>query len=173
MKFAYADPPYFGQGKKLYEKHHPEAAIYDTIDAHRKLVDFLVSEYPDGWAMSLSSPSLKFILPLCPPDCRVMAWVKPFAIFKPNVGLAYTWEPVIIRGGRRITRGEPTVKDHVIESITLKTGLTGAKPLRFCSWILSALNVKVGDTLDDVFPGTGIMGMTFENTMNSLVSGNM
>lgn len=36
MKFAYADPPYFGQGKKLYGKHHPEAAIYDTLDAHKK-----------------------------------------------------------------------------------------------------------------------------------------
>jgi hypothetical protein len=31
-------------------------------------------------------------------------WVKPFAAFKPNVGLAYTWEPVILRGGRRIGR---------------------------------------------------------------------
>lgn len=168
MKFAYADPPYFGQGKKLYGKLHPEAAIYDTPDAHKKLVDRLVNEYPDGWAMSLSSPSLKTILPMCPDDCRVMAWVKPFAIFKPNVGLAYTWEPVIIRGGRRITREEQTVKDHVIESITLKKGLTGAKPPRFCTWVLAALNVKEGDTLDDIFPGTGIMGTAFQNAMNPL-----
>ena len=169
MKFAYADPPYLGQGKKLYGKLHPEAAIYDTLDAHKKLVDRLVAEYPDGWAMSLSSPSLKFILPLCPDDCRVMAWVKPFAIFKPNVGLAYTWEPVIIRGGRRITREEPTIKDHVIESIALKKGLVGAKPMRFCTWILSALNVKDGDTIDDIFPGTGIMTEAF----NSFIGGNV
>lgn len=89
-----------------------------------------------------------------------MAWVKPFAAFKPGVGLAYTWEPVILRGGHRITRQEPTVKDHVIESITLKKGLTGAKPERFCDWILSALGYTEGDTLDDLFPGTGVMGRT-------------
>lgn len=119
-------------------------------------------------SLSLSSPSLRTILPLCPDDCRVMAWVKPFAVFKPNVGLAYTWEPVIFRGGRRITRGEPTVKDHVIESITLKKGLTGAKPVRFCAWVLSALNVKPGDSLDDIFPGTGIMATVFREVSDPL-----
>lgn len=158
MKFAYADPPYFGQGKKLYGKHHADASSWDTLKAHADLIGRLESEYPDGWAMSLSSPSLAAILPLCPTGSRVLAWVKPFAAFKPGVGLAYTWEPVIFRGGRRITRGEPTIKDHVIESIALKKGLTGAKPVRFCNWILAALNFKPGDTLDDIFPGTGIMG---------------
>lgn len=168
MKFAYADPPYLGQGKRLYGKLHPAAALYDTLDAHKKLVDRLVEEYPDGWAMSLSSTTLRDILPLCPPDVRVMSWVKPFAVFKPNVGLAYTWEPVIFRGGRRITRQERTVKDHLIESIALKKGLTGAKPPRFCVWVLSALNVKSGDTLDDIFPGTGIMGEAFKAAMNPM-----
>lgn len=157
MKFAYADPPYLGCGAKLYGKHHPEAAVWDSIDAHRGLILRLVGEYPDGWALSLSSTTLYQILPLCPADVRVMAWVKPFAAFKPGVGLAYTWEPVILRGGRKITRQEPTVKDHVIESITLKKGLCGAKPARFCDWILAALNFQVGDTLADLFPGTGGM----------------
>lgn len=170
MKFAYADPPYFGQGKKLYGKLHPEAACWDDILAHRNLIERLKEDYPDGWAMSLSSPSLAAILPLCPPDVRVLAWVKPFAVFKPNIGFAYTWEPVIFRGGRKITRQEQTVKDHLIESIALKKGLVGAKPPRFCAWVLSALNVKPGDTLDDIFPGTGIMREVFEATMNPLAS---
>ena len=161
-KFAYADPPYLGQGKRRYGKLHSEAVVYDTIDGHKKLVERLVDEYPDGWAMSLSSPSLRAILPLCPSDVRVMAWAKPFAVFKPGVGLAYTWEPVIIRGGRKITRQERTIKDHLIESITLKKGLCGAKPLRFCTWVLAALNVKSGDSLDDIFPGTAIMGEAFK-----------
>lgn len=162
MRFAYADPPYLGQGKRLYGKHHPEAAIWDSLDAHKDLIDRLSLDYPDGWAMSASSPSLRAILPLCPDDVRIMSWVKPFSIFKPGVGLAYTWEPVIIRGGRKITRVEPTVKDHLIESITLKKGLTGAKPMRFCDWVLRALNMVPGDTLDDMFPGTGIMAKAIE-----------
>jgi hypothetical protein len=95
---------------------------------------------------------------MCPDDCRVSSWVKPFAIFKPNVGVAYAWEPVIWRGGRRRTREQETVRDWVSANITLRRGLTGAKPREFCRWILSILNVQPGDTLDDLFPGTGTMG---------------
>ena len=50
----------------------------------------------DAWALSCSSPSLPRILPLCPEDIRVMAWVKPFASFKKDVNPAYAWEPVIV-----------------------------------------------------------------------------
>lgn len=157
MKFAYADPPYLGMGKKHYKNHHDEAAIWDDPKSHQRLVDRLVDEFPDGWAMSLSSTSLYVILPMCPNDVRVMAWVKPFSVFKPNVGLSYSWEPVIFRGGRRITRDQPTVRDWVSENITLKKGLVGAKPPRFCSWILSTLNYQEGDEVVDLFPGTGVM----------------
>lgn len=96
MKFAYADPPYFGLGSYY---NHPESRLWDKIETHAALVNRLCTEYPDGWAMSLHSPSLKDILPLCPRDVRVLSWVKPFASFKKGVGLAYTWEPVIFRGG--------------------------------------------------------------------------
>ena len=37
MKFAYADPPYYKQGKRLYEELHTDAAIFDTVDAHLNL----------------------------------------------------------------------------------------------------------------------------------------
>lgn len=50
------------------------------------------------------------------------------------------------------------MRDHLSESITLKKGLCGAKPERFCEWILSALNAQSGDIIDDLFPGTGVMG---------------
>src|SRR5690349_18671674 len=102
MKFAYADPPYLGCGK-LYTSNHADALDCDDPEWHRSLIVRL-SDYPDGWAMSANSPSLQTILPMCPPDVRVMPWVKPFAAFKPNVGVAYAWEPVIVRGGRRRTR---------------------------------------------------------------------
>ena len=154
MAFAYADPPYLGCGK-LYAKGHPDARDCDDPEWHRDLIKRLVSDYPDGWAMSLSTPSLKHILPMCPTETRVAAWVKPFCIFKPNVGVAYAWEPVLFFGGRKRTRQQPTVRDWCSVNITLKRGLTGAKPEAFTHWLLSVLNVQMGDTLADLFPGSG------------------
>ena len=157
MRFAYADPPYLGLGS-FYAAHHPDWREYDDPAAHARLIARLVSEYPDGWAMSLHSPALRTILPMCPEDCRVMAWVKPFASFKPNVGLAYAWEPVILRGGRKRGRADPTTRDWAAVNITLRKGLTGAKPPAFVHWLLDALHVQPGDQVDDLFPGTGIVG---------------
>lgn len=162
---AYADPPYLGCGK-LYDKHHENARDWDDPETHRQLVDRLCSEF-DCWAMSLSSPSLKTILPMCPDDCRVAAWVKPFAVFKPNVGVAYAWEPVIIRISRKRTRKQPTVRDWVSENITLRKGLTGAKPPAFCRWVFQVLNLEPTDTLVDLFPGTGIVSTEWEKFQNA------
>lgn len=150
MKFAYADPPYLGQGKKLYQR--PE---WDSLEFHAAFIQRLHETYPDGWAMSASSPSLRAILPLCPPDVRVASWVKPFAVFKPNVNPAYAWEPVIYRGGRKRSRQEPTVRDWFSHVITLKKGLTGAKPEEVCTWIISLLGAIQTDEFTDIFPGTG------------------
>lgn len=164
MLFAYADPPYYGKGRRFYGDH-PDAAVWDSIEGHQALIARLVSDYPDGWAMSASSNSLRLLLPLCPEDCRVAAWVKPFCAFKKGVRPCYAWEPVIYRGGRNKNHPPPTKggkqttpKDYLAESITLKKGLTGAKPERFCRWVLDLLNVIPGDRVDDLFPGTGIMG---------------
>lgn len=161
MRFAYADPPYLGQGAKHYGAH-PEADAWDTPDAHRRLVEQLVDEFPDGWALSLSTPSLGWYLGWCPDDVRVGAWVKPFAIYKPGVNPAYAWEPVIFRGGRRRARSSPTVRDWCAVNVTLQKGLSGAKPPAFCRWVLELLGVEPGDELTDLFPGTGVMAETFD-----------
>jgi len=146
MRFAYADPPYVGQSRKHYGR--------EEVD-HAALIEQLVTGYPDGWALSASSPSLKQLLPLCPDDVRVMAWVKPFCSFKPGVGVAYAWEPVIVSGGRHRSREEATIRDWVSANITLRRGLAGAKPIEFCHWLFRVLNVRADDTVDDLFPGTG------------------
>jgi len=91
VKFAYADPPYLGQGK-LYDAHHAESRLWDSPEEHRRLVHRLVAEFPDGWAMSASSPSLRVVLPMCPDDRRVAAWLKPFSVFKRGVRPAYAEE---------------------------------------------------------------------------------
>lgn len=161
MKFAYADPPYLGWGARYYGELHPDAAEWDDPETHRRLIDRLCSEY-DGWAMSLSSPSLWTILPMCPQDVRVMPWVKPFASFKPGVHPAYAWEPVIMRGARTRARTEVTVADYHSARITLQRGLTGAKPQSFVWWVLAALNVKADDEFIDLFPGTGGVGRAWD-----------
>ncbi|KKK62186.1 hypothetical protein LCGC14_3006850 [marine sediment metagenome] len=152
MRIAYADPPYVGQARKLYQS--------EEVD-HKALIGQL--EGYDGWALSASTPSLRYLLPLCPEKVRVAAWVKPFCAFKPNVNPAYTWEPVLFVPARSGRRDIPTVKDHVSTSITLKKGLTGAKPTVFCYWLFSLLGMEQGDDFDDMFPGTGIVSRCWEN----------
>lgn len=165
MKLAYADPPYLGCGR-LYAAHHPDALAWDKPETHRALIDRLCDEYPDGWALSLTSTTLRTLLPMCPEDVRVAAWVKPFASFKPNVNPAYAWEPVIFRGGRsakdRGGRDVDTVRDFVSAPITLQKGLPGAKPPSFCRWVFDLLGARAGDTMDDIFPGTGIVGREWD-----------
>ena len=145
MRFAYADPPYFGQSRK----HYGGAEVN-----HRLLIAHLVDDFPDGWALSCSTPSLRELLPLCPDDVRIGAWVKPFASFKPGVNPAYAWEPVLWHGGRKRARTEPTVRDWVAVNITLKKGLSGVKPHGFSHWVFDLLNIQPADELVDLFPGS-------------------
>lgn len=141
-RIAYADPPYIGQAKKHYSKSaEVEGREAKEVD-HSKLIAFL--ETFDCWALSLSSPSLQQIIALCPPDVRVAAWVKPFCAFKPNVNPAYAWEPVLFRGARKKTRQDPTIRDWVSANITLRKGLTGAKPEPFSLWLFDLLGVESG-----------------------------
>jgi len=84
-----------------------------------------------------------------------MAWVKPFAVFKPNVGIAYAWEPIIVWGGRRRTRQQPTVRDWVSANITLKKGIVGAEPTEFYIWLFDIFNAERNDTFTELYPGTG------------------
>jgi hypothetical protein len=163
VRFAYADPPYLGQGAKLYGDRHADAADCDSIDWHRALIERLCADFPDGWALSLHEPSLRAILNLCPLDVRVGAWVKPFAAFKAGVTRAWAWEPVILRGGRPIPRTDPTVRDWieapaVKEPITLRRGFPGAKPAAVAWWIFAWLGMEPDDEFVDLFPGSGAVG---------------
>lgn len=157
MRFAYADPPYLGCGR-LYAKHHPEALVWDDPEEHRRLIERLSDEYPDGWALSLHVPSLRVLLPMCPDDVRVAAYCKTFAPFKKGVNPAWVWEPVIWRGGRKYTTDDRTVRDWHASPVALQKGLTGAKSREFARWVFGLLNAQPGDTLDDLFPGTGAVG---------------
>lgn len=145
-RLAYADPPYPGCAHFYKEK--------SEVD-HAELVGRLRSY--DGWALSTASTNLRDVWALCP-EARCAAWVKPFAVFKPNVNPAYTWEPVLFVSARKRGRNEATVRDHLTANITLRKGLVGAKPESFCHWVLALMGWQDGDEVDDLFPGTGVMG---------------
>jgi len=103
MKFAYADPPYFNQGKKRYGEFHPDAAIWDKQEAHIDLINKLVDEYPDGWALSCNPRDLQWLLPHCPETVRVCSWVKTFHQIRPTT-VQFAWEPVLLGGGEKIIK---------------------------------------------------------------------
>jgi len=162
VRIAYADPPYLGCAAKLYGHLHPDAAEYDRIETHARLIERLSDEH-DAWALSLSTPSLQALLAVCPTDVRVGAWVKPFCSFKPGVNPAYAWEPLIYRGARKKRGREAmTVRDWVACGITRQRGLTGAKPAAVCHWMFELLGARRDDTFTDVFPGSGAVQRAWE-----------
>jgi hypothetical protein len=156
VKIAYADPPYPGCAKRY--KDQPDYA--GEVD-HVTLAEKLLTGY-DGFVLHTSSTALAQVLPLMPPDVRVMAWVKPFAAFKRNVSVAYAWEPVLVRACRKpVVTHRVVMRDWISESITLKKGLCGAKPPAVIRWAFEMVGAQLDDQLDDLFPGTGIVTKTW------------
>jgi hypothetical protein len=150
VRFGYADPPY--PGCSGYYKDHPDFA--GEVD-HAALIARLETEF-DGWVLHTHVPGLRVVLPLLPATARVMAWVKPFAAFKRNIPVAYAWEPVIVKAIRKpVVSGRLVMRDWFSCSITLKRGLTGAKPEKLCHWAFEVAGAQPDDTLCDLFPGTG------------------
>lgn len=157
MRIAYADPPYPGCAH-LYKEHEDYAGEVD----HRELIERLESEF-DGWVLHTSSVALPQIAPLIPTDARLMAWVKPFAAFKRNVSVAYAWEPVIVKAARKpVVSKRIVMRDWVDCPITMKRGLTGAKPEKVCHWAFEMLGARPDDDLFDLFPGTAAVTKAWE-----------
>lgn len=161
MRFAYADPPYLGCCHLYDHRHEPPFGCWDDPQTHGQLIEWLCDQYPDGWALSLSSPSLRTIHNLCPDDVRVAPWGKKFHQIRPTT-VQYAWEPVIWRGGRKNNKRKPMVRDWFVSSATRQRGLVGAKPLEFNRWVLDLLNARDGDEVVDMFPGTGGMRATLD-----------
>ncbi len=148
MRFAYADPPYPGLSKKYYRD-----AEVDTGG----LLSLLEAGRYDGWALSTSSRALQDVLSLCPEGVRVGVWVRPTRRIPATAPLR-AWEPVIFSGGRPL---EPVVQD-LCDVLTWggrqhshPGALVGMKPAAFCEWVFRCLGAIVGDTLDDLYPGSG------------------
>jgi hypothetical protein len=154
LRFAYADPPYVGMAARY---DHPDTMRWNEPDAHIALMAQMDATN-DGWALSLHVPSLPALSSGMPDGARISAWVKPFASYKKGVRVAYTWEPVIWRRTAEKREGDPFGRDHLSCNIAMQKGFFGAKPEAFCRWVLMLLGWQPGDTVDDLFPGTGVMG---------------
>lgn len=172
MRIAYADPPYLGCCKLYGHRHEPPYGCWDDVSSHALLFDHMRQLF-DGFVLHLSAPSLQQLLPLAPPasEARVCSWVKPFAAFKRNVPVAYAWEPVIVKAVRKpVVAHRVVMRDFieeieapaVRESITLKRGLTGAKPEKVCLWAFELAGALPDDELIDLFPGSGAVGRAWD-----------
>lgn len=154
MKIGYADPPYVGCAH-LYRDHPDFAGEVD----HAALIDRLQADF-DGWVLHAAATprSMAVLAPLVEQieGARWMSWVKGFAAFKKNVSVAYAWEPVIVKPARKpVVSKRLVMRDWIQESITLRKGLTGAKPEAVCHWAFEMVGAHPDDELSDLYPGTG------------------
>lgn len=161
MRVAYADPPYPG----MSEKHYGDHPDYDGEVDHHELLARLATY--DGWLLHTSSTALPDVLAAASAvgadGYRIMAWVKPWCAFKRNVSVAYAWEPVLVKAVRKpVVRHRVVMRDFVSESMTMRRGLTGAKPEAVCRWAFEVLGLEADDELDDMFPGSGAVARAWE-----------
>lgn len=153
-RLGYADPPFPGLARRYYRN---EATFGGEVD-HRRLLEELATF--DGWALSTSAKALRDVLPLCPPEARVCAWVKPNGVPRSNRGISNVWEPLIVVPARRRPPGVP----DFLRAKPARGGgtLMGRKPIAFCAWLFALLGAGRNDSIEDLFPGTGIVGRCWE-----------
>jgi hypothetical protein len=156
LRLAYADPPYPGKAW-LYRGHADYAGEVDHAALIRDLAGY------DGWALSTSAEALPAVLALCPPGVRVAAWHRGERATVSRWPL-HAWEPVIYAGGRQHppAPGQPRRTDSLVHGVapmtTLPGRVIGAKPAAFCAWLFALLGATAGDTLTDLYPGSGAVG---------------
>jgi hypothetical protein len=154
MRLAYADPPYPGNAE-LYADHPDYAGEVDHVELVASLESY------DGWALSTSTKSLRELLPLCPPETRVLAWCTH------NVGRA--WEPVLVVSARTLTtqyRPLDWLRCEV-EAFQWREKpagyVIGRKPREFCRWVFRWMGAVPGeDELEDMFPGSGAVTQAWD-----------
>lgn len=151
-RFAYADPPYPGKAGYYVERQEVD---------HASLLERLVDGWPDGWALSTSAAALRDVLPMCPVGISVTAWRRRVRPTRSKAPLS-AWEPLLVYRGRALQVGRvQTVLDHLDyrgRYDAMPGALVGMKPPEFAVWMFTLLGAQPGDELDDLFPGSGVIG---------------
>lgn len=147
--FAYADPPYPEKARRYYDS--PE------VD-HAELINNLATSYPDGWALSTSAHGLPRILPLCPTYARICIWHRAHRGTR-QIQIPNAYEVLIVAHGRPRRIGPDTTTTDVLtwsgRQHSHPGAIVGMKPAAFCEWMFRLLGARQGDTLADLFPGSG------------------
>jgi hypothetical protein len=155
---------YYGVGIGTADEH-PDAAEWDDPARHRALLAELADTY-DGWAIATCPDGLEAYGPL-PAAARIMAWVKPRGVASSS-RIAHHWEPVIVcppparRSNRRVDAAHRLHVPDVLTCSPDRIGFVGAKPERWTRWVLDALGHEQGDTVHDMFPGSGSVTRALE-----------
>jgi len=166
LRVAFADPPYENESKQHYGWHKD----YGGEVPYDKLVDRMLEEYPDGWALCMkvsTLPKVMLQLEAAGKKHRVGAWCKTNPCYKKNVNPAYAWEPVVFVGGRRRPNDREFIRDYCVSATNLNSQrFVGAKPEPFCLWAFAMLGLERTDEVDDLFPGTGAIGAVWKAFKN-------
>lgn len=160
LRLAYADPPYPGNAARYYGRHPDFGGEVD----HATLLEEL-ARY-DGWALSTAARALPAVLALCVAQdlrVRVAVWVRgarPHA----TAHVLNAWEPVVFVPGRhdRCAGERDVFTATPRRRTTLPTATVGMKPPAFAAWVFRLLGARRGDDLDDLFPGSGLVGRSWE-----------
>lgn len=152
-RLAYADPPYPGLSRRYYRDHPDYRGEVDHVALVSRLQEY------DGWALSTSERALPYVLSLLAgvDGWRIASWVRGS---RPNRsrGPLSSWEPVIYRCARNEVSSSD-VDDSFVYAARARLSdprrVVGAKPAAFCGWLFGLLGSRLGDSLDDIFPGSG------------------
>jgi hypothetical protein len=159
LRLAYADPPYPGKSS-LYRGHPDYAGEVDHPALIRRLSTY------DGWALSTSARALPTVLASCPAGVLVAAWHRGERPTRSSRPLS-AWEPVIYWGGRPV---EAPLTERRVDSLVYFSRpraadprrVIGAKPAAFARFVFDLLGAQAGDSLDDLFPGSGGIARAWE-----------
>jgi len=182
VKFAIADPPYLGRAHRWYgiggrakgrgkgrADEHPDAHLWDKPETHIQLALDLIDNY-DGFAIAATSHSLSTYLSVITTHSengiRIMSWIKP-ASLPSGSRITQSWEPVIIKVPKdRKGRGKgKQMVDYLICPAPRK-GFAGSKPVQWTNWVLDAMGVQQGDTVEDLYAGSGIVTHTIKQYLS-------
>lgn len=174
MRLAIADPPYLGRADRWYGSGrghrgglgraaaHEAAAEWDSPATHQALVERLEAEY-EGWVIAAAADSISTYLKVCRPDVRLMIWNKGNAI-PSGARVANQFEVVfakipVSRRGRSAGR---SVSDVLTVGNSYRHNFVGSKPYAWTHWVLDVLGYREGDTVHDLFAGSGAVTLAQE-----------
>jgi hypothetical protein len=155
LRLAYADPPYPGLSAKYYKDEPTFKGEVDHLELAATLMTY------DGWALSTSAEAMPWVRSLFPAqeDIVVCPWVKPLQRVVAR-GPATVTEYVLVRPGRRRLYRPATLQDAFTGAVARlgDSTLIGRKPIKFVNWLFRLLGASPVDLLDDLYPGSGVVG---------------